>query len=205
MRRPIVRLALTAAALAAVAPAASAQNILIGPMAGANLSKLDVSNVGASVSSRTGFLGGAFTRIALGPSLAIGAEAFFSGQGADPVGAINRVDLHYVNVPVYLRVAVPLPVVKPFAFAGPQLGMKVKCEQRAAATNTVSDCPTGFKSADWSAVGGVGVEIGLGGGALVSTLRYQYGLSELGNVGALTDLKNRVATFTLGYGIKFGL
>ena len=133
----------------------------------------DVSNRGllpGELRERTGFavgLGFGRSRQVLG----FGVEALYAQRGvkssSDPDSSRQ---LDYVDVPAYVRAALPMGSMVPFAYAGPQLSFEVRCRTGAGA------CPdTDRPMTTYAAVIGGGMRIGrmsMGG-------RYIYGLTDL--------------------------
>ena len=157
-------------ALPAPAPAQSGVEVKGGFSYG------NVSNRGllpGALRERTGFAVG----IGVGVSrnlLGFGAEALYAQRGvkssSDPDSSRQ---LDYVDVPIYVRAALPLVSVTPYAYAGPQLSFEVRCRSGNAA------CPdTDRPMTSYAAVIGGGVRLGKPGGLSLEG-RYIYGLTDL--------------------------
>lgn len=156
--------------------AAAALSMIAAPMAGAQgafelkggFSYGRVSNQGilpGDVGARTGFAVGVAART--GGLIGIGAEGLYAQRGVD-----SR-ELDYLDVPGYVRASLPLPVVTPFAYAGPQLSFELQCQAGGVA------CPDGDRSkTSYAAVIGAGVRVGARKGVSIEG-RYIYGLSDL--------------------------
>lgn len=181
--------------------AAQAQGIKFGPMVGVNLSSLNTSTVTASFSNRVGWAAGGFLNVGLGPSVDLGLEGYFSKGGSD-ITTLTSLDLNYIQIPGYIKLKLPLPVVTPFLLGGAQVGIQTSCATSIiGAGGTPTTCPTTVSSTDVSALAGIGVEVG----PLIASLRYNFGLSDLGTINTFTQIKNRQALFLVGYAIKLGL
>lgn len=171
MKHPLI---LAVAALLVAAPA------LVSAQAGfevkGGFSYGNVSNRGllpGTLRERTGFAAG----IGVGVSrrlLGFGAEALYAQRGVEsPNDPASSRQLDYVDVPLYVRAALPLASVTPFAYAGPQLSFEVRCRSGDAA------CPdTDRPVTSYAAVIGGGVRLGKPGGLAVEG-RYVYGLTDL--------------------------
>ena len=135
----------------------------------------NVSNSGllpGELDHRTGFAGGLWLGKRRGP-LTLGAEALYAERGVQSSTAGDSRELNYVDVPVYLRVALPIPGPLPFVYAGPQVSFELSCQAAPG------DCPdTDRPKTSYAAVLGAGVRLGARGGLSVEG-RYLYGLTDL--------------------------
>src|SRR5258705_9523720 len=114
----------------------------------------NVSNRGllpGPLDHRTGFAAG----IALTPKghlFGLGVEALYAQRGVSSSTASDSRELNYVDVPVYLRAALPTPGVMPFAYSGPQASFELACRSGTA------DCPATHRpKTSYAAVLGGGV------------------------------------------------
>jgi hypothetical protein len=168
-----------------VAPAAQAQ---FGIKAGASFGS--ISNQGVlpgDLSDRTGFTGGLTAGASFG-IFGLGVDALYAQRGAksDAADALAATQLDYIDVPVYLTAGIPVGVVRPYIYAGPQMSFEVRCR-----TSNGIDCPdTGRPTTDYAAVVGAGVRLG---GVLGLEGRYVYGLRDLklSTLTSGTSYKNR--------------
>jgi hypothetical protein len=168
-----------------VAPAAQAQ---FGIKAGASFGS--ISNQGVlpgDLSDRTGFTGGLTAGASFG-IFGLGVDALYAQRGAksDAADALAATQLDYIDVPVYLTAGIPVGVVRPYIYAGPQMSFEVRCR-----TSNGFDCPdTGRPTTDYAAVVGAGVRLG---GVLGLEGRYVYGLRDLklSTLTSGTSYKNR--------------
>ncbi|HVT39483.1 MAG TPA: porin family protein [Gemmatimonadaceae bacterium] len=139
----------------------------------AGLSYGNVSNSGAlpgNVSQRSGFAVGAGATI--GSPIGLAIEALYAQRGVVSAVAGASRKLNYFDVPVYLRVSLPVPTVSPFVYAGPQASFELGCESPGGS------CPSGRPKTTYAGV--------IGGGLRFSSLhgisldaRYIYGLTDL--------------------------
>jgi hypothetical protein len=127
-----------------------------------------------------------------GGVVGFGINGLFAQRGftSSVTGASSN--LNYIDVPVYLRVAIPNPVITPFAFAGPQGSFELGCSG--------GDCPSGRPKVTYAGVIGAGVKLG----SMFSVQgRYVYGLTNL-NYGTVNNTNNYQArSFMLLAGIGF--
>jgi hypothetical protein len=145
----------------------------------------NISNKGllpGNLDTRTGFAGGLFLGYRVG-FIGVGLEGLYARRGAksDQSFATAQTRLDYIDVPAYVKVSLPTPLVQPFAYAGPQVSFEVRCH-----TAGDSDCPdaatSGRKKTDYGAVFGAGVRFG----GLGLEGRYVYGLRDL-KLNTVTD------------------
>ena len=141
----------------------------------------DVSNknlLPGHLGRRDGFAAG--LALASGGLVGFGVEALIAQRGVKSDQAAGERKLDYVDFPGYVRIRLPLPLVKPFLYAGPQVSIELRC--RAGGV----DCPDAArKKTTYAGVIGGGVLIG-GGMALSLEGRYIYGLNDL-KLGTLTS------------------
>jgi hypothetical protein len=145
----------------------------------------NISNKGllpGNLDTRTGFAGGLYLGYRVG-FIGLGLEGLYARRGAksDQSFATAQTRLDYIDVPAYVKVSLPTPLVQPFAYAGPQVSFEVRCH-----TAGDSDCPdaatSGRKKTDYGAVFGAGVRFG----GLGLEGRYVYGLRDL-KLNTVTD------------------
>jgi len=140
---------------------------------------------------KTGFAAG--VGIDLGGMVGVGAEALYARRSTSPELVTLGRDLTYVDIPVYLRVRLPLPLLSPFAYAGPQWSTEIGCEVDG------NDCvETGRSKRSYAGVIGAGVRLG---GISVEG-RYVYGLEDLefGTVSNAENYRSRSLLVLLGLG-----
>ena len=194
--------ALTVLALGAIPGAAQAQGL--GLKVGGVFA--NVSNSGVlpnQMGSRSGFAAG----LALGTRgglIGFGAEALFVQNGLKSSAPNASLKINYFSVPVYLRVGLPTPGVRPFGYIGPQVSFELSCKlglnDRPAATFGVGGGDR--KKTTFAGVVGAGLRLG-GKMGLTIEARYVYGLTDLkyGTVTSSASYKDRDLLF-LG-GISF--
>jgi hypothetical protein len=139
------------------------------------LSYGNVSNSGVlpgNQGRRTGFAMGVAFGSATG-LLGLGLEGLYAQRGVTGAVAGDSRQLDYADVPVYLRVMIPMVAVAPYAYAGPQVSFELRCSAAPG------DCPPSERpKTTTAAIIGGGVRIGPRGGFTVEG-RYIYGLTNL--------------------------
>jgi hypothetical protein len=145
----------------------------------------NISNKGllpGNLSTRTGFAAGLYAGYHVG-FLGVGLDALYAQRGAssDSSFATSQTKLDYIDVPVYLKLFVPAPLIQPFIYAGPQASFEVRCR-----TANGAPCPaaasSGRRKTDYAAVVGAGLRFG--GFGIEG--RYVYGLRDL-KVATISD------------------
>jgi hypothetical protein len=192
----MTRSILAFAALCAVPTFAGAQGGGFGIKGG--LSYGNVSNSGAlpgSVTQRSGIALG--VSLISGGAVGFGIEALYAQRGmTSSLGSASR-QLDYLDIPVYLRVALPLDAVTPFAYAGPQASFELKCGTSSG------NCPdSGRPKAAYAGIIGAGVRLGALGGLSLEG-RYVYGLTDLKLNTVSTSSSYQTRSFMLLAGISF--
>lgn len=180
----------TFAALLAL-PQPAAAGVRFGIKAGAN-----AANVNGNITEQledwqntVGFCGGIFLEFNLGKVLTIQPEVLYTMKGSETAEG-GKLNLDYIEVPVLLKVRIPLGSIHPFLLAGPAFGWNL---QAVADGIEVEDWPT----SDYSAVFGGGLQLGR---SFHIDVRYTMSLTELEIPELETiDLKNGVISATLGW------
>ena len=158
------------------------------------LSYGNVSNNGAlpgDAKERTGFAIG--LGMSTGGAVGFGVEGLYAQRGTTSDVAGDSRELDYIDVPAYVRIALPIPVLSPFAYAGPQASFELKCGSGDA------DCPSGRAKTTYAGVIGAGVKVF----GLSIEGRYVYGLSDLKLNTVTTSSNYKTRSFLLLAGIGF--
>jgi hypothetical protein len=138
----------------------------------------NVSNRGVlpgDLGRRTGLAGGIY--IASGSAIGVGVEGLYAQRGLKSDGSsAEETRLDYLDVPIYLKVALPVGGIRPFAYAGPQVSYEVRC--RTAGGDPCAS-QTDRKKFDYAGVIGAGIHIGGGSIGFGLEGRYVYGLQDL--------------------------
>ncbi|MEM9895335.1 MAG: porin family protein [Bacteroidota bacterium] len=183
------KIILTFSLLAGVLLTASAQvKFEVGLKGGANFAnaKTDMLNSDGI----TSFHGGAFTLLKVA-SFGIQPEILYSSQGTEINGA-RDVNLDYINVPVMLKLYLPLGLNFQ---AGPQFGFLTDQLKDIDGNGTDDQ----LKNSDLSAVVGAGWDLPFG---LKVDARYILGLSNINESQTVPDeFKNRMFQLSIGYSL----
>lgn len=171
-----------------------------GPMVGVNLSTIggdDVSD--GEVSSKLGFLFGAFAQFDVSPRVAIQPQLLYTMKGTqDADDSDFKLKIDYIQIPVLAQIRFGGGSnVTPYLILGPSLAFKVSCKFTDGSTDV--DCEDDLlevSSTDFGAIGGLGLEIG---NNVTVAARYDYSFSKLASD---FDARNRAITFTIGYGVR---
>ena len=179
-----------------------------GVKAGVNLAKMsELESIGTtgeiSDGIKMGFIGGAFFKASLGP-LNAQIEGLYSvkgNEGTTLIGSHNwESKLTYFEVPLLLKIQLPIPALSPYLYAGPSVAFLLKAEQLDESVSTEwVDTKDNMKSTEWS--------LAIGGGVNILKfhvdVRYLMGLTELNKedtaTSVLSDSKNRTVSFLVGY------
>lgn len=184
------------ALLPALTPdAAQGQAMLKGGLSYAN-----VSNDGALPGNPEGQAG-----LTLGLALSTptsqlfgaGLEAMYTQRGVGSTTSLDSYALDYIDLPVYLKVALPFSGLAPYAYAGPQMSVEVRCRLGDA------PCPDrGRPRVSYAGIIGAGIQLG-SRHAVSLEGRYVYGLKDLnlGTVTSANSYKNRSFELILGLGL----
>jgi hypothetical protein len=195
----------------AAASAAVAQDIEFGIKGGGSLAELSGSDdaVDDSVSkSRKGFVAGAYLAFPLGDTVSLQPEALFTqkGQSFDftDLDVDTTLKLDYVEVPLLIKARFGGDGIRPYLFAGPYVGFRIKAEvvvDAEDAGSTTNDLEDETKGTDYGIVGGAGLEFPAGSGAFLLEARYARGLTSIASddVESEDDVKNAVWGFLVGF------
>jgi hypothetical protein len=163
----------------------------------------NISNKGllpGNLKTRTGAAGGLFLGYRAS-AIGFGIEALYAQRGArsDQSIADQPTHLDYVDIPAYLKVAIPTPGIRPFVYAGPQISFEAKCR---TANNAAPCSDAGRKKTDYAGIIGGGVRLGGKATGLSLEARYVYGLSnlKLSTVTSSESYKNRTFMLLVGLG-----
>ena len=156
------------------------------------------SNTFAS-KNRTGFAGGMFLNLALGP-LSIQPEISYADKGFNEASGRGALKLGYLSGTGLVKLGIPLSVVKPSVFVGVAYGIRTKCQLDGV------DCASaGFetKKSETSGVFGADLAIFVGGLSLWGDGRYVVSFDDVrASGGPFKDLKNRAWLFQAGFGFR---
>lgn len=174
--------------------AVQAQSTDIGLKGGINLATWSNNGSGAAYANRLGFNGGLFAQVHVTPQFAVQPEVVYSSQGTKYTisGQEHDLKLNYVNIPVMLQAMVGRGF---YAEAGPQIGFLT------GTADKVGDVETGYFTTNDFKKNDVALGVGLGysgASALGIGARYNFGLTNINNVGS-NKIKNNVLQVGLTY------
>jgi hypothetical protein len=159
----------------------------------------NVSNSGVlpgALQHRSGFAAG--IGLASSGLLGLGVEGLYAQRGVTSNTNGDSWKLDYVDVPVYVRAAIPAPGIAPFAYAGPQVSFEVHCSAGGSAT-----CPgNGRPKTTYAGVIGAGVRLGAQSGFTVEG-RYIYGLNDLKLSTVTSSQSYKTRSFLILAGLAF--
>ena len=125
--------------------------------------------------TRTGFAAGIGLDLGFG-IFRLSPELLYVQKGVNGDGSPSStaVKLDYAEIPVLLKVSLPIPSVQPFVYAGPSIALRLSCK-----TDEVDCSSDTIKDRDYGAVLGAGIKLG---GKLSVEGRYNWGLSDLNRI-----------------------
>jgi hypothetical protein len=172
-----------------VFPQTAAADVRFGVKGGASIANVNGDFVDglSDWKSTVGFCGGIFLEFNFGRVLTIQPEVLYTMKGADT--GEGKLKFDYLEIPVLLKLRIPMGSVHPFVFAGPAFGFNLKALIEGI---KIEDMP----SSDYSAVLGGGLQLGR---SIHIDVRYTMGLQKLEIPDLETiDLKNGVFSATIG-------
>jgi hypothetical protein len=184
------------------------QSLGLGLESGLNIANVNLTPASLSSSSRTGFMVGGFADIGVSRIFAIRPGVRYVTKGfsvSDNFGQTLTHKLNYLEIPMLLKVSIPLRQVKPYFLAGPTLGIQLSATGEL--TNGVQvqtgDVGTSYETIDLGLFFGSGLEFNVGSNAdIFSGFGYSLGLTNTSKTNNLT-IKNYGLQITGG--VKFGL
>jgi hypothetical protein len=202
MKRLMTVILIAAFAGLAALPQPAAADIQFGIKAGGNMARPtggDAQDPLATLKSRVGFAGGIFLAVNFGRVVTIQSEVLYTMKGATYIALddsyTDKLYADYIEVPMLLKLKLPLPVIQPFIFGGPTVGFKLseKVEEDGVPWDQKL-----FKNNDYGAIFGAGLNLGRN---FMLDVRYSLGMQKVIDVveGLVEpDYKNGVWSATLG-------
>lgn len=195
-------------------PAVAGAQSLVGAKGG-----IVVANLHASAEQqiegndwRTGAGFGVFFRAMVAPSVSVQPEVLYMTKGfkGNDTDIEGKLSLNYIQVPVLVQYHFMAgESFSPRIFAGPAIAFETSCKISGTdgSVDVEFDCEDvdiATKSADLSAVFGVGADIPMGGFTITGDARYDLGLSNIDDSNSDGSVKNRSWGFFLGAAIPVG-
>jgi len=185
-------------------PQPARADVRFGIKAGGNMAKptgLDAQDPLATLKNKVGFNGGVFLALNFGRVVTIQWEALYTMKGATYVALddtfTDKLYADYIEVPLLLKLRIPLPVIQPFVFAGPTVGFKLQ-EKLESNGEEVPLTENLLKNNDYGAIFGAGLNLGRN---FMVDVRYSLGLQKVISTveGAVQpDFKNGVWSASIG-------
>ena len=125
----------------------------------------------------------------------LGLNALYAQRGYQSTTAGYSQKLTYIDVPVYVKLSIPTPLISPFGLVGAQGSLQINCDAGGGT------CPTGDKTT-YAGILGVGAKFGILGGLSLQG-RYIYGLKNLNYSTVTTAANYTQRSFMLLAGIGF--
>lgn len=189
MKKLLSVLAVGAFVALLVVPQPASAGVKFGIKGGANIANVNGDFMEGLEDWKTtiGFCGGIFLELNFGRVLTIQPEVLYTMKGADT--GDGKLKFDYIEIPVLLKLRIPVSSVHPFVFAGPAFGFNLKALVEGV---KIDDMP----SSDYSAVFGGGLQLGR---SVHIDVRYTMGLQklEIPDIDTI-DLKNGVISATIG-------
>jgi len=204
MKRLMTVLVIAAIVGLAALPQPAAANVQFGIKAGGNMAKptgVDAQDPLATLKSKVGFMGGIFLAINFGKVVTIQTEVLYTMKGANYVALddsyTDKLYSDYIEIPLLLKIKIPLPVIQPFVFAGPSVGFKLN-EKLMSNGEEIPLTEALLKNNDYGAIFGAGLNLGRN---FMLDVRYSLGMQKViatieGEV--QPDFKNGVWAATIG-------
>jgi hypothetical protein len=204
MRRVTFCIAMLLVVLAFGVSPLSAESIMVGVKGGGSFANLGGGDV-YNNSITDGGTGGVFARYALTGIVGVEPEVLFVTKGAkyEAEGLKAEQKINYIEIPLLVRATLPNESrIKPSLFAGPAIGM-LRLNKITNGGNI--DIKDATRSIDISGVAGAGIEYLVGKGSVLIDARYEMGLTTImkKSGGERKDVKNRVISIMVGYGMRF--
>jgi len=204
MKRLITVLVVASLAGLLALPQPARADIQFGIKAGGNMAKptgVDAQDPLATLKNKVGFNGGFFLALNFGRIVTIQWEALYTMKGATYVALddsyTDKLYADYIEVPLLLKLKVPLPIIQPFVFAGPTVGFKLQ-EKLQENGQDVPLTEALLKNNDYGAIFGAGLNLGRN---FMLDVRYSLGMQKVistvqGEV--QPDFKNGVWSASVG-------
>ncbi len=179
-------------------------DVQFGLRAGANSARItgqDIQEFSDTIKNKSGLVAGIFFSINLGKALTIQPEILYTMKGttlSDPNPEYSgKLYADYVEIPLLLKLKIPLPLLKPVVFAGPSVGFKLR-EKYVINGQNIELQESLFENNDYGAIFGAGLDLGH---HLQFDVRYSLGLKKvISTIQGETapDIKNGVWSATVG-------
>ena len=169
-----------------------------GLIGGLNMASIGGSDASTDARTVMGYAGGVFLELNIPGPFSIEAEGLYSQKGSKFSGSVVTItDTYtYADIPILLKYFFPLPVVKPYLYAGPCYSILLSAKRKTESTY-YSGGETDIK--DMMAANDLGAVVGIGARFSIVRIdaRYTFGLSTVDKNGTL-KVYNRLAALYAG-------
>ncbi len=197
------------------------ESTIIGVKAGASFSSYwgdglddfeEILGQEAETSVFTAFTGGAFaTFVFIEDFFAIQPELIYARLGRnfewEDLGIEQETYTDYIEVPVLVKLMIPMDIIMPHAYLGPSFAFRVDgvsdLDVETAVQVSREFDEDDFHSFDFGLRAGLGADIFLGPGAIVIDARYGMGFIDVFDVDDADNIKTWFFSIMGGYGLEF--
>ncbi len=204
MKKLTIVLVIAAVTCLLALPQPAAAGVQFGIKAGGNMAKptgADADDIGDTLKTKVGFVGGVFIAFNLSKSLSIQTEVLYTMKGATfeytDVEETVEEKLYgdYIEIPLLLKFKFLSGGIQPFIFAGPYVGFKLS-EKLEVMGEEIPMEEAILKSNDYGAIFGGGLQLG---SKFHLDVRYSMGLQKIIDDVEDIDFKNGVWSATVGF------
>ncbi len=163
-----------------------------GIKGGANFATLGGADVNQYIKSRTGFVVGGYVTVGLPFLFTIQPEVLYSSKGYifQPANTKSTLSLLYFEIPVLIKYSLPVPMLNPSVYVGPEVGMLLSAKDKlepAGQPSIDSNVKSSFTTTDF------GIAFGACAHLFVADfdVRYTMGLKTVDKT-SQTKMYNRV-------------
>ena len=188
-----------------VSEAAAQRPIRVGIIGGANMASFWGDDA-EGADSRMGFDVGGLIQLPMGDMITIQPEVHYSQRGATTeevfLGETIEVEtaLDYIHVPILFRAGVPLAEGFDVDFQfGPSLAFLMSCSVSADDGEDADCADDTVKGFDYGIIAGGSFSWAAGPGDVLFDIRYDLGLTAIGDQDNAPDVKNSALQFLIGY------
>ena len=192
-----------------IATSASAVDMMLGLKGGVNIAGVYGDDTNEGKETRLGFIGGASLDFKVHEMFSVQPELLFANRGWKRSDGDDEAvwKLDYLEIPVLIKFHIPAnEVADPYIYLGPAVGINLTgtFEVTEDGETDSRDIKDNMASADFSIVGGAGVDIMVGEkGAVIIDVRVDTSLTTIDGTDDPDDIKSYTIAAMLGYGFKF--
>lgn len=181
------------------------QSIGLGIESGINIGDI-ATTPNVTTSTKTGFMVGGYADIGVTDIFSVrpGVRYITKGFSSTFNGVTFSDNLSYIEVPLLLKVSVPLPKVKPYFMAGPTLGIQLSASEQFGTGPQAQDLDASpiYETIDFGLYFGGGIDFHVASKMEIFTgFGYSLGLSNISKL--TTSIRNHGLQITSG--VKFNI